>query len=164
MAPFVLASLAISAFLVPHPTLLQHPAGRAFVTMCDGDATVDERSPKYRQQLAEKRAADAEARRSRAAEMTPDAGVIDALTEASKSLEPCYTGDLEECPDALKSKFTQLPLDFFACMRNPEADPDAGVWPGARDRWPVLASLSDDDLLCLLQPIKDIRVDKRSLM
>jgi hypothetical protein len=89
---------------------------------------------------------------------------VAAITEASKSLDPCWTGKLEDLPDILKSKFTQKPLDFFGVLRNPQEDPPPEVWIGVREQWKVLADASDDDLLAALQPIKDVKVDKRSLL
>ena len=161
-----LASLALSAFIVgrapmPVQQQLQRACGTA-VVMTAGD-DVDVNSPSYRAEQAAKRASDADSRRAAAKEMAASSAVIDALTAASTSLDLCWTGD-EDCPDVLKSKFTQKPLDFFAVLRNPQADPDPAVWPGVREKFPALADLSDDDLLCLLQPIKDVKVDKRSLM
>ena len=87
-----------------------------------------------------------------------------ALTEASKSLDGCWTGKIEDLPAPLKSKFTQQPLDFFGVLRNTLEDPPPEVWIGVREKWPVLADDSDDDLMAALQPIKDVKVDKRSLL
>jgi hypothetical protein len=89
---------------------------------------------------------------------------VAALTEASKSLDSSWTGKIEDLPASLKSKFNQLPLDFFGVLRSPLEDPPPEVWIGVRDKWPVLADASDDDLLAALQPIKDVKVDKRTLL
>ena len=55
------------------------------------------------------------------------------------------------------------PMEFYAALRNPEQDPDSRVWDGVRDKWPVLKERSDEELLASLQPIKDVKVDRRSL-
>jgi hypothetical protein len=156
------------------------------------DEGVDENSPQYRAKKAAEWEAAAAARRVTAAELALSAEEVGALTEASKSLLPCWTGDVADCPDDLKSKFTMQPLDFFSALRRPAEDPDPAVWTGVRDKWPSLAARSDDDLyrllasdasspalaalaahhadstrvssLAALQPIKDVKVDKRSLM
>ena len=114
--------------------------------------------------MAAQREATASDRRATAAELAASAEELDALTEASKAIStPCWAGAPEECPQELKSLFTGQPMDLFACLRSPTEDPDPQVWLAVRDKWPVLASRSDEDLLALLQPIKDVKVDRRSL-
>jgi len=140
------------------------PASAAAAAVKMVDEGVDENSPQYRAKKAAEWEATAAARRVTAAELALSAEEVGALTEASKSLLPCWTGDVADCPDDLKSKFTMQPLDFFSALRRPAEDPDPAVWTGVRDKWPSLAARSDDDLLAALQPIKDVKVDKRSLM
>ena len=67
------------------------------------------------------------------------------------------------CAAAVRSRFTNSALDFFAVLRNVLEDPDPAVWIGVREKWPVLADKSDEDLIAALQPIKDVKVDRRSL-
>ena len=160
-AVLAFASLLTTSFLVGHAPTLSPGRARAVTTM--SDTGEDERSPAYRAKIAAEKEANAAARRAKAAELEFSATEIEALTEASKSLDSCWTGAEEDLPDGLKSKFTQKALDFFAVLRSPTDDPDPAVWPGVREKWPVLADKSDDDLLCALQPIKDVKVDRRSL-
>ena len=158
MSVVALASLLATSLLIGHAPVPR--AQRAAATIM---ADVDERSPQYRAKIAAEKEAAANERRARAAELAFSAAEVEALTDASKSLEPSYTGDIEEIPAGLKSLFTQGPLDFFAVLRNFNEDPDPAVWPAIREKWPVLADKSDDDLLAALQPIKDVKVDRRSL-
>jgi len=137
---------------------------RAFAVAMSDDAPIDENSPQYRAKVAAEREMIASTRRETAASLDCSAEEIDALTEASKAIKtPCWSGPLEECPMELKSLLTQKPLDLFAALRNPQADPDPRVWLAVREGWPVLADRSDEDLFAMLQPIKDVKVDRRWL-
>lgn len=129
------------------------------VAMCD----LDPNSPAYRAKVAAEYDALKAVRRQQASELDWSETEVAALTEASKSLGPCWTGKLEDCPKELISKFSRKPLDFFGVLRNPTEDPLPEVWIGVRDKWPVLSEKSDEDLLAALQPIKDVYVDKRDL-
>ena len=158
---------SISSFLVGHAppphastSALMRVTSNA-VRMCD--AELDERSPAYRAKIAADKAAVAAARRESAAALDFSSDETEALMAVSKSLEPCWLGAPEDCPDALRSKFTGQPLDFFAVLRSPTDDPDPAVWPAVREKWPVLGERDDDALLAALQPVKDVRVDRRSL-
>ena len=86
-----------------------------------------------------------------------------ALRAASLSLDPCWTGERTKCPPALKNNFTQSSLDFFQALRNPTEDPPTEALAAVRLKFPELGARSDDELLALLQPIKDVSVDRRSL-
>ena len=154
-----LLAAASAIVLTPSPRVAITSPCAAVRMMADDDA-----SPQSRAVKQQEREAVAAARRTTAAELTLSGEEVEALTAASKSLDPCWReGAAEDCPTALKSVFTQQPIDFFAALRNPQEDPDPAVWIGVRKTWPVLAERSDDDLLAALQPIKDVRVDKRSL-
>ena len=37
------------------------------------------------------------------------------------------------------------------------------LWPAIRDRWPVLAERSDEELIKAMEPIKAVYVDSRRL-
>ena len=141
------------------PGLLARRAGSLDVKMEE----VDERSPAFREAAAADKKATAEARMEAAKALTMSAEEVAALTEASKSLEPCWQGKPEECPKELVSKFSMKPLDYFAVMRNTQEDPPPAVWVGVRSMWPVLAERSDEDLLAALEPIKAVPVDRRYL-
>ena len=124
---------------------------------------LDENSPAFRAASEAERAALVAARMAAAEAMDMSAEEISALTEASKSLEPCWTGPVEECPKDLINIFSQKPMEFFGALRSPKEDPAPQVWLGVRSKWPVLAERSDDDLLTALEPIKAIPVDRRYL-
>ena len=155
------------------------------IVACDA-TDLDPNSPEYRQREAEKRLALAAERRAKAEvrhrvrtfrraylclfvptfqcwqELDLSAEEIEALTEASKDLGPVHQSKEEPCPKALISPFGGAE-DFYGQLRNPRQDPVPEVWDNLRAKWPVLAERSDDDLLAALQPIKDIKVDRRSL-
>ena len=101
-------------------------------------------------------------RLARAEELDFTSDEIAALTEASKDLGPCWRGPITECPKALLSPFGR-PEDFYGQLRQPSSDPVPEVWEAVRSKWPILAERTDDDLLAALQPIKDTKVDRRSL-
>jgi hypothetical protein len=94
-------------------------------------------------------------------ELDLSAAVVQALTEASKDLGPCWQGSGPPPPE-LKSPFG-TPLDFFAALRHPTQDPAPEVWECVRSKYSKLAELTDDDLVIALQPIKDVAVDRRYL-
>ena len=157
-------ALSVSGFTLPVRPLVSI-VGRSSrsVRSCDVDIeSLDPRSPQYREAVMAKAAAIKAARLERAAELELSSEEIAALTEASKSLDACWQGDMAELPKALKSPFGN-PEDFFGMLRSPKTDPAPEVWDCVRQKWPVLATRSDDDLVAVLQPIKDVYVDRRSL-
>ena len=155
-----LASHGCSALLLPSATRTRTCALRSSVAM-EADET-DERSPEFRAAQAANRAATADARRETAAALECSAEEVAALTQAAKSFDACWSGPEEELPAELKSMFNQKPLGLINVLRNPTEDPDARVWLKVREKWPVLSERSDDDLLAMLQPIKDVKIDFRA--
>lgn len=117
-----------------------------------------------REKAAAERAAVVAERLKTAAAMDMSAEETTALTEASTSFEPCWTGKPEDCPRELINIYSQKPNDLFGEMRKPKEDPNPQAWLAVREKWPVLKERSDDELLAALQPIKDVPVDKRSLL
>ena len=136
---------------------------RGAAVMSEGAEAEATQSKEYRAAQAAEQAATAERRRSQVSEMAFSTEETDALTKASKSLQSCWTGKPENCPASLKNIFTQQPKDLFAVLRNPLEEPAPEAWECIREKWPVLAGRTDEELLSALQPIKDVKVDRRYL-
>lgn len=103
-----------------------------------------------------------------------------ALKEASVSDEapgrlypnladaPSYADRFTIREDAPKSLFNDgyppLPMTYFVMLRSERALPVPDeLWPAIRDRWPVLAERSDEELIKAMEPIKAVYVDSRRL-
>merc|ERR1719399_10287 len=125
-----------------------------------GKGALDPNSPEARAAAAQARAELEAARREAAGSLEVEQAELAALMAASKSLEPCWTGARTECPPALKNNYTQSSLDFFQALRSPSEDPPAEALAAVRAKWQVLSARSDSELLALLQPIKDVPVDR----
>jgi len=132
--------------------------------MCVSETDLDPNSPQYREKMAAEKAALQQARREQAAALGFSDEEISALREASTSLLACWPASASDpCPKALITPFGQ-PDTYFGQLRNPREDPVPEAWECVRNKWPVLVERGDDDLVAALQPIKDVYVDKRSLV
>jgi len=137
-----------------------HSLCGASIFCCESEG-LDPNSPAFRAQLAQELADVAAIRRSKLSELDWREIEQEALYAASISLESCWDGK-GECPEALMSKF-QRPLTFFGTLRNPSEDPPPEALDSVRARWPALAGRDNEAILAALQPIKDMKVDMRSI-
>ena len=163
----LLAAAGIDAFTISHagasrvvyvPRLA---CAASSLRMCDIEG-LDPNSREYREAKAAQAAAIKAERLELATTLEFTEAEVDALTEASKCLEPCWQGDMKDLPKALKSPFG-MPEDFFGQLRSPKDDPAPEALDAVRQKWTVLADRDDQALLAALQPIKDVYVDRRSL-
>ena len=113
----LLVTLALADALVVSASAARTAARRASaVRLCS------ENSPASRQQEAAARAALAAERRLRAQELGMSDAEVEALTEASTTVTPCWQGESAACPAELKTMFGVLE-DVSMPRREPWARP-----------------------------------------
>ena len=94
-----------------------------------------------------------------------------ALKEASISLvSPCAGPEpftqIDNPPKALLSDtFMEIPRTYFEIFRNTRGVPvPPEVWPFVKEKWPVLAEKTDEELMLALGPMQAVTIDLRSVM